>query len=52
MSKVDARYSPVLPAPAECVLVIQQAQLLNDVIHDQVGVDLRPVRHVLLVRLA
>ena len=51
VSEIHARNALVLPATAKCVLVIQQTQLLNDVVHYEVRVDLRLVRHMLLVGL-
>ena len=39
MGKVHSRHSFLLPALAEGVLVVKQAKFLNDVVHDQVGVD-------------
>ena len=41
----------VFPASAELVLVVEERQLLDDVVHDQICVDLRLVGHVLLVGL-
>lgn len=49
---VNAADALVPPALAEGVLVVEQTQLLDDVVHDQIGVHLRLVGHVLLVGLA
>lgn len=51
MGEVDARNALMLPASAKRVLIIEQTQLLDNVIHDQVRIDLRFVRHVLFVSL-
>jgi hypothetical protein len=50
--KVDARDAFVFVAFAEQSLVVEQAQLLNDVIHDQVGVDCRFASNQFFVSLA
>ena len=52
MGEVDARDALVLPHSAEAQLVVQQAQLLDDVVHYQVDVDLRLAAHARLVGLA
>jgi hypothetical protein len=49
MSVVHSAYSLVLPPTAELILVVKETQLLNNVIHYQVGVYLRLVSHVFLV---
>ena len=41
----------MLPHPAETSLVVEQAQLLNYVVHDQVDVNLRLISHTFLVCL-
>ena len=50
--KVDARNSFVLPALAKRGLVVQQTELLDDVVHDKIDVDLRFAAHALLVGFA
>ena len=49
MSKVYPGYLLMLPPFAKLVFVIKQAQLLYDVVHDEIRVNLRFVSHVLLV---
>ena len=49
MRKVDPRDPLMPPNFAKASLVVEQAQLLNDVVHDQVDVDLGFVAHTLLV---
>jgi len=49
---VDARNTLVFPPLAERCLVIQQAEFLDNVVHDQVDVDLRLVANALLVGFA
>jgi hypothetical protein len=49
--EINARYSFVLPPSAERVLVVQQAELLDDIVHDEVGVDTGLGGDELLVRL-
>ena len=50
--EVNARNTAVLIALTKEILVVKQTQLLDDVVHDQVGVDGRLVTNNLLVRVA
>ena len=47
--EVDTGYALVLPALAEGVLVVKEAQLFDYVVHYEVGVDLGLVSYVLFV---
>lgn len=47
--EVDAGNAFVLPYLTETSLVVEEAQLLNDIIHDEIDVDLRFVANRLLV---
>jgi len=49
---IDARYAFVFPTLAERCLVVQEAELLDNIVHDQVDVDLRLVANALLVSFA
>lgn len=42
----------MLPSFAKLVFIVKQAQLFNDVVHYEVGVNLRLIRHVFLVGVA
>ena len=50
--EIDAGNTLVLPDSAETGLVVEQAKLLDDIVHDQVDVDLRLVAHRLFVGFA
>lgn len=51
MREVDSAHPFMLPATAKLILVVQETQLLNNVVHDKVSVDLGLVSHVFFVCL-
>ena len=51
MCKVYSAHSFMLPSSTKLVLVVQKTELFNNVIHDEIGVDLGFVCHMLFVRL-
>lgn len=50
--KVHARYLFVFPSLTKLSFIVQKRQLLDDIIHNQVYVDIGFAAHVLLKRLA
>jgi hypothetical protein len=52
MGKVDARNALLFPPLAKGILIVQQTQLLNDVVHDQVDINGGLVPNARLVGLA
>ena len=52
VGEVDPRDSLVLPPLAKRILVVQETQFFYYIVHNQIGIDLWLVRHVLLVGLA
>lgn len=49
VSKVDARNAFVFPTLAKRSLIVQKAELFNDVVHYEIYVDLRLAAHTLFV---
>lgn len=52
MCEVDSRNAPVFVTLAKQVFVVEEGELLDDVVHDEVGIDGRLVAYDLLVSFA
>ena len=51
MREVHARYALMLPPTAKCIFIIKQTELLDDIVHDEIRIDLWLVCHMLFIGL-